>query len=302
MKPPAEPAGGKRADVERSEVKSYWNAHPIATDSVPFEKGTRESFEAIRARWMAGMNERRRAFLARCQGQRVLEVGCGIAMDGRWLAENGVDYQAVDLSRQSLALAAKHFELAGLRPRFANADATRLPFGDGRFGVVFSTGVLHHVPDTEAACRELVRVTAPGGTLRVMLYNRASYHYVLVGYFVVPLVWLLLHLPFGGRLAARLPAKLRHTFEICRRHGFDRRRVLDVSTDTSTAGESDFNPHSGFYTEAEMRRIFRDLGDFEFTRSDLKYFPLPFLRQPVEARWGFFLRMTARKPELPAQA
>jgi hypothetical protein len=37
--------------------------------------------------------------------------------------------------------------------------------------------------------------------------------------------------------------------------------------------------------------------DFRFSRSDLKYFPLPFLRRFVEKRWGFFLTMTARKPE-----
>ena len=36
---------------------------------------------------------------------------------------------------------------------------------------------------------------------------------------------------------------------------------------------------------SEMRKAF----------TDLKYFPVPFFRGPVERKWGFFLTMTARK-------
>ena len=38
------------------------------------------------------------------------------------------------------------------------------------------------------------------------------------------------------------------------------------------------------------------LRDFEFYTTDLKYFPLRFLHEPVEKRWGFFLQITATKP------
>jgi SAM-dependent methyltransferase len=43
------------------------------------------------------------------------------------------------------------------------ASATRLPFGDGAFDVVVALDVLEHIPDHEAAAREIARVLAPGG-------------------------------------------------------------------------------------------------------------------------------------------
>lgn len=280
---------------KRRAVRRYWDAHPIATDAVSFERGTRESFDAIYENWKENGTPRREEFVGACRGKKVLEVGCGIAIDGRFLSENGIDYQAVDSSRQSLKLAQIHFEQNGLRRRFTNADATQLPFADGTFGLAYSHGVLHHVPDTPKACREISRVIRPGGDLRVMFYCRDSYHYFLVSYVVRPLIWLLLHLPFGDRLARSGPGKLRSMYEISKKHGFAKQTLLDASTDTSEAGSDNFNPFSGFYTASELRDLFDEFEDFEFWKNDLKYFPLPFLRDAVERRWGFFLHMTARK-------
>jgi len=287
--------GGAPQKAKRHQIQHYWDAHPISTDSVDFERGSRESFEAIYARWQKAGTPDRQKFLEMCRTVKVLEVGCGIAIDGRFLSENGVDYHAVDLSRQSLKLACEHFRHNDLRQRFANADATRLPFADGTFGLAYSIGVLHHVPDTPRACQEIARVIEPGGELRVMFYCRDSYHHGLVTHVVRPLIWLLLHIPFGSRIARMGPAKLQSMFEIIQKHGFSKQRLLDISTDTSEAGDDNFNPHSSFYTERELREIFQGFEDFDFWKTDLKYFPLPWLRDFVERKWGFFLQMTARK-------
>ncbi|MDP6980064.1 MAG: class I SAM-dependent methyltransferase [Myxococcota bacterium] len=112
-------------DKERGEAGRYWNAHPIATDGVPFERGTRESFDAIVANWERDMKPRRRAFLDSCRGKRLLEIGCGIGVDGRYFNSIGADYQAVDMSRESLKLAKRHFEMNDLPVRITNGDATR---------------------------------------------------------------------------------------------------------------------------------------------------------------------------------
>jgi len=47
------------------------------------------------------------------------------------------------------------------------ASATRLPFADHSFDVVFANALLEHLPDPEAAFREFHRVTRPGGFLAV---------------------------------------------------------------------------------------------------------------------------------------
>jgi len=286
--------------VENSEAQAagrYWDAHPISTGSVPYAPGSQESFEAIYANWKATEDDARRKFLESCRGKRVLEIGCGIGKDARYLAENGVDYCGLDYSFRSVRMAQDHLAWAGLAPRLLNADAATLPFRDGSFDLAFSIGVLHHIADTPAGCRELLRVVRPGGTLRVMFYNRRSYHYALVAWLVCPLVWLLLKLPFLRGLLPLAPAKLRNLYAIAERYGFSRARVLATSADTSVAQEDGFVRKTGFYTEAELRVLFAGAADFTFFCSDLKYFPLPFLRRFVEKHWGFFLTMTARKPE-----
>jgi len=283
-------------DTEKGALRRYWDAHPISTDSVPYEAGTRESFQAIYDNWKQTIDGMRLEFLESCRGRKVLEVGCGIGKDARFLTENGIDYTGLDYSFRTLGLAQKHFDYAGLRKRFVNGDAAALPFPDGSFGLSMSIGVIHHIVGTPEACRELVRVTAPGGTIRVMFYNRESYHYALVNWVVRPLIWLMLHLPALEAFLRWAPQKYRHLYAIAKQHGLSRERLLATSADTSFAGQDNFIPRSGFWTEHEMRELFAGLEDFRFVRRDLKYFPLPFLRDWVEGRWGFFLTMTARKP------
>ena len=55
------------------------------------------------------------------------------------------------------------------------ADAERLPFEDSAFDIVYSYGVFHHTPDTEAALAEAHRVLKPGGELRTMIYHVPSW-------------------------------------------------------------------------------------------------------------------------------
>jgi hypothetical protein len=68
---------------------------------VPYGRGTRESFDAIFERWERAMTPRRLEFLDSCRGKRLLEIGCGIGIDGRYFSSIGVKYPAVDMSRES---------------------------------------------------------------------------------------------------------------------------------------------------------------------------------------------------------
>ena len=281
---------------KRREAGRYWDAHPIAVDSSSHARGTRDSFDELYQRLRAGMDENSYRFVEQCRGKRVLEMGCGIGLHARFLAENGVDYTGVDYSKSSLALARAHFLQNGLRARFVNADGTALPFADGSFDLVFSDGVVHHIPDMPKACRELVRVARPGGDVRVMVYSSDSYHYALVRYAICPLLFLLVSVPGLGALARFLPAKVRRLYEITRDHGYDPRRILDASTDTSFTGEGNWNPLSYFLTPRELGALFPQLEAKAFRRKELRGFPpLPFRRQ-VEQRFGFFLTLTGTKP------
>ncbi len=105
--------------------------------------------------------------LAAGAGATLLEVGCGLGDDAAALASRvapGGAVVAVDGSRSMVdAARRRHGGVAGLS--FQVADATRLPYSDGRFDGCRIDRVLQHIADPATAINEMVRVLRPGGTL-----------------------------------------------------------------------------------------------------------------------------------------
>jgi SAM-dependent methyltransferase len=95
------------------------------------------------------------------RGMRVLDVAGG---DGYWAGQarrRGADAVSVDLARAKML---RGRALAGA-PALAEADALRLPFGDGVFDRVMSICAIEHFDDGERALDEMARVLRPGGEL-----------------------------------------------------------------------------------------------------------------------------------------
>jgi SAM-dependent methyltransferase len=108
-------------------------------------------------------------------GRRVLEVGCGQGTLINHLSQFGAEVVGLDMSEASLRRAAEGVrELGNHSVRLLQADAEKLPFGEGSFDAVVSFGVLHHTPDTDGAVQEVRRVLKPGGTATVMLYRTGN--------------------------------------------------------------------------------------------------------------------------------
>jgi len=108
----------------------------------------------------------------------VLDAGCGPAVHAIRLAERGFLLHGIDSSPAALELARKNVDRAGYADSITlqQGDLLQLPFPDGTYGRVMCWGVLMHVPQVEEAIRELVRVTAPGGTILISESNIRSIH------------------------------------------------------------------------------------------------------------------------------
>jgi ubiquinone/menaquinone biosynthesis C-methylase UbiE len=96
------------------------------------------------------------------EAQEVLEVGCGIGVGPAYIAKRfDCRVVAVDISEKMLSWARQRARREGVVDRitFRQADIRGLPFDDA----VIAESVLAFVEDKEAAIRELIRVTQPGG-------------------------------------------------------------------------------------------------------------------------------------------
>ena len=101
-------------------------------------------------------------------GQRLLDVGCGLGDAARALAADlglAGEIVGVDASAEMIAGARSRARAARCRIRFAVGDACALDEPDDSFDVVRSERTLQWLTSPEAAVAEMVRVLRPGGLL-----------------------------------------------------------------------------------------------------------------------------------------
>ena len=97
------------------------------------------------------------------------DLGCG---SGRWallMAERVGLLHCIDPSQVALDVARRRAgNLTNLR--FHHADASSIPLSDASQDFGYSLGVLHHIPDTEAAMRDCVLKLKTGAPFLLYLY------------------------------------------------------------------------------------------------------------------------------------
>ncbi len=117
---------------------------------------------------------------ALAKGGRVLDVGCNRGYDLLRLEEKlgsqNLRLHGIEVSRDDLRVAMNRAGSARAPAsfHFVLSVAESLPFRDGGFDAVVCSEVVEHLPDPDAAIREMSRVLSPGGVLALTTPNAGN--------------------------------------------------------------------------------------------------------------------------------
>lgn len=103
-------------------------------------------------------------------GKKWLDVGCGTGALSKAVLEkyDSSDLTAIDQSAEFVDFAHRHL---GMMAKCVIGDAMNLSFSDSKFDYVVSGLVLNFIPDPVKALCEMKRVTTPGGTVGVYVWD-----------------------------------------------------------------------------------------------------------------------------------
>jgi len=106
----------------------------------------------------------------------MLDFGCGLGMDGVYYAKKfGIEVTFADISLSNVRLTERYAPIWDIsaNSKYIENSGT-VDFGE-KFDLIYSSGVLHHIPEPEPVVLNLRRFLKPGGIFVVMLYTEEHY-------------------------------------------------------------------------------------------------------------------------------
>ena len=279
--------------MNEAEIEQFWAAHPCGDALVGGLDdrfgGDHETFFDAYDQWRYELEDHIPACLddMDVDGRRVLEIGLGQGAEAEQLIRRGARWSGLDLTGESVRRVRRRLEVRHLPSEdVREGSALEIPWPDDSFDVVFSHGVLHHIPDILGAQAEIHRVLKPGGKLVVMLYARRSLNY-LVSIAVVRRLALLAVYPFARLGLVHPKGMLGQHIRQARKVGLREYLRLERFTYHSTDG-----PESPFSRVYDLADVERDFPSFRIERSFKRFMhapPLPVHKLPGGSLMGWHL-------------
>ena len=164
--------------VTIEEVKKFWNDRPCNIKHSSKELGTMEYFDEVELKkFRAEPHILKFTEFPQWKNKKVLEVGCGLGTVGINFALNGADYTGVELSKESLEIAKKRFEVYNKSGKFylGNAEELSSFVPIETYDLIYSFGVIHHSPHPEKIVSQIKKYMNENSVLKIMLYAKDSW-------------------------------------------------------------------------------------------------------------------------------
>lgn len=290
--------------VDEKTIQTYWNENPVGEMLLPGQQAFSRDAAAFFAAYDAYRYKKEPHILHRLDAmdlrdKSVLEIGLGQGADSEQLIRRGAIWTGLDLTEESVHRVRTRLAMRELPYQaVVRGSATATSFPDNSFDVIYSFGVLHHIPDIRAVSRELHRIVRPGGCIVLMLYARNSLNYQ-ISIRVVRRLALMLALAWP----LALPPKLERHRENARAIGLFNylrmRHFIHVNTDGPD------NPYSKIYDLPSAREDFPEFEIIGTEKAFLHAPPLPTRYLPARTflakrlGWHLWLTLKPRKTSAP---
>lgn len=160
------------------DVKNFWDKRPCNINHSSKSIGTKEYFDEVeKKKFFVEPHIKTFSEFELWRGKKVLEIGCGLATAGINFARCGASYTGVELSKETLDLAKKRFEVYGFGGSFYRGNAEELSsfLPKQKYDLVYSWGVIHHTPHPKKIIKQIKKYIRVGGILKIMLYASDSW-------------------------------------------------------------------------------------------------------------------------------
>ncbi|CAN5124564.1 hypothetical protein BH11ACT7_BH11ACT7_34500 [soil metagenome] len=143
------------------------------TESVTTQEMWNAMYRDSPRRWTGAANVLFAGVVSALAPGRALDLGCGEGGDAKWLASQGWQVTAVDISDEALRRAAEDAGELASRIDFQHHDLTRT-FPDGQFDLVSAQFLQSPVEwDRNTLLRRAAAAVAPGGTFLLVDHGAA---------------------------------------------------------------------------------------------------------------------------------
>jgi SAM-dependent methyltransferase len=133
-----------------------------------------EAYEYLMGRWSRVLAEKFLDFVGLRDGERVLDVGCGTGALAASAAARTLRSEIVGIDPIAPFLDYARRRIPDARVRFDLGDALNLPYAPGSFDQCLSLLVIMFIGDAGRAVSEMRRVTRPGGSVAVCVWDKVG--------------------------------------------------------------------------------------------------------------------------------
>ncbi len=210
--------------------------------------------------------------------KKVLEIGIGQAADAQQIIERGGLYYGIDITQEACDRAILRFKIFNKNYETVKcAEAANIPFTDNYFDIIYSHGVLHHIPEIDKVIIELNRVLKKEGKLIIMLYAKKSLNYYISILFLrrVLLVGMILLDRITGKRLIKNTLYRKH-IENAEKTGISKYLSGENFISKNTDGPD--NPYSKVYSEKDVEDTFDKFHFHAFKHYFLNEKHLPFFK------------------------